>query len=72
MNDQPKKTDNLTKIRAFLKGGARITSILILNRVGTTEVRHYLSILRKEGLVVHDRWIEQNGKRFKEWYLEFK
>lgn len=72
MNDQQNKSDNLTRIRFFLKGGARITSLLILRHVGTTEVRHYLSILRKEGMLIKDNWIEKDGKRFKEWYLEFK
>lgn len=72
MTDTPNKTDNLSRIRSLLQAGAKITSIIVLRLVGTTEVRHYLSILRKEGLVIRDNWIEQNGKRFKEWYLEIK
>lgn len=72
MNDQQNKSDNLTRIRQFLKGGSKITSLLILRHVGTTEVRHYLSILRKEGMLIKDSWIEKDGKRFKEWYLDFK
>lgn len=67
---QETKNDNLTKIRSLLESGTRITSIKVLIEVGTTEVRHYLSKLRKEGLVIKDRWMEKDGKHFKEWFLE--
>jgi len=63
---------NLQRIRDLLNGGIRISSILVLRIVGITEVRHYLSILRKEGMIIKDCWIEKDGKRFKQWYLEFK
>lgn len=63
------KNDNLTLIRNLLLEGLRITSISVLKSIGTTEVRHYLSILRKEGLTIKDNWLEKDGKRFKEWYL---
>ena len=64
------KNDNLSRIREQLVNGRRITSISILNSIGTTEIRHYLSKLRHEGLKIKDRWLEKDKKRFKEWYLE--
>lgn len=70
MNDQPNKTDNMTKIRAFLKAGCRLTVLIVFRYISTLEARHYIAILRKEGMPIKDRWLtNNNGKRFKEWYL---
>lgn len=63
------KSDNLSRIREQLVNGRRITSISVLSSIGTTEIRHYLSKLRKEGLKISDRWLEKDGKHFKEWFL---
>jgi transcription initiation factor IIE alpha subunit len=63
------KNDNLSLIKCQLEKGKRITSISVLKSIGTTEIRHYLSKLRKEGLAIKDRWIEKDGKHFKEWFL---
>ena len=70
---QQTKNDNLTRIRALLEAGCRITVLSVLKYIKTLECRHYLSILRKEGMPIKDRWLtNENGKRFKEWFLEFK
>lgn len=70
---QPDKTDNLTRIRLFLKGGAKITVLTVFRYLSTLEARHYIAMLRKEGMPIKDRWLtNQNGKKFKEWFLEFK
>lgn len=67
---QPHKTDNLSRIRSLLESGKKLTSITVLFEIGTTEIRHYLSKLRKEGMIIKDRWIEKDGKHFKEWFLK--
>lgn len=67
---QQTNNTNLSRIREQLNMGRRITSISVLNSIGTTEIRHYLSILRHEGLNIKDRWLEKDNKRFKEWWIE--
>lgn len=73
MQETPKKLDNLTRIRAFLKAGCRITVLIVFRYISTLEARHYIAMLRKEGMPIKDRWLKsETGKRFKEWFLEFK
>lgn len=73
MKEQYNKQDNLTKIRALLKAGCKLTVLIVFRYIKTLEARHYIAILRKEGMLIKDNWITNpNGKRFKEWFLEFK
>lgn len=69
-NMEQTKNDNLSKIRVLLMSGAKLTSITVLRLIGTTEIRHYLSKLRREGLAIKDQWLERDGKRFKTWWIE--
>lgn len=65
------KNDNLTKIRTLLNGGAKLTVLLTLRLVKTLELRHYIAILRKEGMKIADQWTknEVTQKRYKVYWL---
>jgi len=63
------KNDNLTKIRTLLNGGARLTVLCTLKRIGTSELRHYVSILRKEGLSIKSEWRQNDLKRWKCYWI---
>lgn len=66
------KNDNLTKIRTLLNGGAKLTVLLTLRLVKTLELRHYIAILRKEGMKIADQWTknEVTQKRYKVYWLQ--
>lgn len=62
---------NLKAIKGQLLRGWRVTVKSILQSIGTQEARHYISKLRRDpDLKVKDRWVNKDGKRFKEYYLE--
>ena len=64
------KQTNLSAIRKLLLGGCKLTVLLVLRLVRTLELRHYLSILRKEGMVIKDEWkTTDDGKRFKVYWV---
>lgn len=58
-----------TEILNFLMAGERLTGIDGLKIFGTLALRNRISELRAEGHDIRDRVIEQNGKRFKEYYM---
>lgn len=61
---------NLSAIRKLLLGGCKLTVLLVLRIVNTLELRHYLSILRKEGMIIKDEWkTTDDGKRFKVYWV---
>jgi len=60
---------NLAKIRTALKSGYKLTVTMVLRCFGTSELRHYLSQLRKEGLDIKDEWQSEDGKRWKVYWL---
>ena len=64
--------NNRNKIRALMLTGVRVTTMSILFTIGTSELRKYLSDLRKEGLIIRDKWIEKDGKHFKQYWIEIK
>jgi hypothetical protein len=64
-----KKLSTRDKILNYLKNGYHLTSIGVLNLLGTTEIRSRIAELRKAGYNIQDRWVERNGKRFKEYYI---
>lgn len=52
-----------------LLAGRRISTLTVLKSIGTSELRHYLAIIRKT-VNVSDEWVERNGKRFKEYFIK--
>ena len=58
------------KIKEQLENGRRITSISVLNSIGTTEIRYYIARLRKQGMPIVDKWIKKENKKFKEYWLQ--
>lgn len=57
------------RIKILLENGHKISVLTALKLAGTTELRHYISKLKREGLCIHSKWIEFEGKRFKEHEL---
>lgn len=60
---------NKQKIKTLLETGAKVTvkSAWLICR--TTELRTYLSQLRKDGMMILSEWVERDGKRFKQYWL---
>ena len=59
------KKDNLSRIRKLFKDGAVLTVKTCTRRVGTTELRHYVSMLEAKGLHVYRAWqTKRDGTRF--------
>jgi len=56
------------QIKNGLEAGKTLTVLDALNQFRTIELRKYVSMLRKEGLNIQDRWVSKNGKRFKEYF----
>lgn len=52
-----------------LIAGRRITTMSVLSSVGTSELRTYLSRIRKT-VKISSTWVKRNGKHFKEYYIE--
>jgi hypothetical protein len=51
--------------------GRRITVQSVLKSVGTQELRHYISIIRREqDFKITTTWVSKKGKRFKEYFIE--
>lgn len=71
MNAQINSESNLSRIKEQLSQGRRITVQSVLRSIGTQELRHYISIIRKD-MPVCSRWVEKRGKRFKEYWLNRK
>lgn len=55
-----------TQVEKWLKSGNRITVLLALRLFGTTELRRIISRL---SFKVNSVWREENGKRFKVYFL---
>jgi len=68
------KNDNLTKIRTLLNGGARLTVLTYFRIASTFELRHFVAILRKDGLKISDQWMknETTQKRYKIYWLQIE
>ncbi len=56
------------QIKNGFEAGKTLTVLDALNQFRTIELRKYVSMLRKEGLNIQDRWVSKNGKRFKEYF----
>ncbi len=57
------------QIKNGLEAGKTLTVVSALNEYRTIDLRKYISDLRKEGMNIQDRWVEKNGKRFKEYFV---
>lgn len=58
-------------ILAQLLAGKRISVLTVLQSVGTSELRHFISIIRSDGLPVADERIKRgDGVWYKEYFLE--
>lgn len=60
---------NKQRIRNLLEKGKRLTVLSVLNKIGTIELRVYISKLRREGLDIKGDWTKRNGKNFKIYYI---
>jgi|GEM_PF-3405555 len=71
METQQNHGSNLAAIKDQLERGWRISVQSVLHSVGTQELRHYISILRREpGIHIESVWTTaDNGKRFKEYFI---
>lgn len=62
---------HLNNIRKLLIAGAKISVLSVMRILKTFECRHYIAILRKEGLKIADEWCKsENGKRYKIYWLQ--
>lgn len=62
---------HLSNIRKLLLGGSKLTVLSVLKLLRTIELRHYIAILRKEGMNIKDEWkTSESGKRYKIYWLE--
>ena len=57
------------QIKNGLEAGKTLTVVDALNQYRTIDLRKYISDLRKEGMVINDRWVTKNGKRYKEYFV---
>lgn len=52
-----------------LLAGRRITCVSVLKSLHTTELRHFIAIIRKT-VNVSSVWIQKGKVRFKEYYID--
>lgn len=62
---------NLKKIATLLNGGAKLTVLGYFKLMQTFELRHFIAILRKQGMKIADQWCknEVTQKRYKIYWL---
>jgi len=60
---------NLSKVRQAFKNGLRLTVVSAISICNTSELRVYVTQLIREGLDIKSEWRENNGKRFKLYWL---
>ena len=64
--------DDATKkeqIKELFKKRQRLSVKTTWRKVKTTELRYYVSLLKKEGLNILSEWVNRGGNRFKEYWL---
>jgi hypothetical protein len=63
---------NLDRIKAQLLAGNRITLKSVWDTIRTTELRHYVSVLRKTSkLDISSEWVsDHQGHRYKEYFIK--
>lgn len=61
------------KVYDLLMEGVRLTNAEALIKYGIGDVRRRVKDLRDfAGIEIQDRWIEGNGRKFKEYFIETK
>lgn len=63
------KQNQLKKIRQHLQNGNTITALEALKLYGCFRLGARIYDLKKEGLDIKSRYIKNNGKKYKEYYL---
>jgi hypothetical protein len=58
-----------SQIIDYLATGHPLTALQALRKFGTMKLATRVSELRSAHHGIKDRWIEQRGKRFKQYYL---
>lgn len=67
------RQSNIEDILDYLNIGNGITCLDALRMFHTTELRHYISELRKMGISIRGEWENDgNGKRYVRYYLDKK
>ena len=69
MKNDNLKINHLSTIKILLEEGGRITVLGYFKVFSSFELRHWIAILRKDGMKISDEWKSNNGKRYKEYYL---
>jgi len=59
-------------IKQSFEAGNTLTTLDGLKLFRTLEMRKFVSMLRAEGMSIQDRWVEKNGKRYKEYFVNKK
>lgn len=66
---QQKNQTKVGQIRAALLRGERLTVLTALRNYGTTELRHVISDLKKEGLDIKSEWVKHSEPIHKIYYI---
>ncbi len=61
---------NEDKILDYLMRGGKLTVNDCQRIFHTTELRRYISLIRKRGYNIVDKWVVRNGYRIKEYWIE--
>jgi len=70
MEEEQKHIFNKQAVRNLLESGERISVKFVWRVLLTTELRTYLSQLRKDGLDIGSEWMRnKNNQRYKEYFL---
>lgn len=72
METTPDKKTNLAKIRSLFERGEKLTVITAYKKVSTFELKHYVMLLRKQGMAITDEWRSNDRKRWKVYWLDNK
>jgi hypothetical protein len=59
----------LKAIRNFLNDGCRLTTKMVHELINTSQLPKYISVLRRQKLKISRVWINEDGKRVKEYQL---
>lgn len=69
MESGKKEVTYKSKIKDLLEAGARISVGSVWRILRTTEARHFIAQLKKEGLNILSEWVTKGDNRFKEYWL---
>jgi len=69
MESGEKEATKKAKIQELLAAKQRISVKTTWRETGTTELRYYVALLKKEGLDILSEWVTKEGNRFKEYWL---